>query len=183
MRALRDSVAPEVAAKWVREAEARLFSRAELATAASVLVFYSFGSEISTTGIIDRLLREGRTVALPYLEDGTMKGATLRSGDTLRPSSYGPKEPALLEEVDPRGIDVAISPGLAFDRRGHRLGYGGGHFDRYLARLRPEAVRIGNGYHLQLVEEVPHDHLDATLDLVITEEEVVECRPGRLAPP
>ncbi len=183
MRALRDSIPPDVAARWAREAEARLFSRAELATAASVLVFYSFGSEISTTGIIDRLLREGRMVALPYLEDGTMKGAAHRPGDTLRPSPYGPKEPALLEEVDPAGIDVAVSPGLAFDRRGHRLGYGGGHFDRYLARLRPNASRIGIGFHLQLVEEVPHDDLDATLDMVVTEEEVVVCRPRRPAAP
>ena len=160
--------------------EARLFSRPELAAAASVLVFYSFGSEISTTGIVDRLLREGRTVVLPYLENGTMKGAEHLPGDILRESPYGPKEPALLEEVDPEGIDLAVSPGLAFDRSGYRLGYGGGHFDRYLRRLRPEAVRIGIGYHLQLVEEVPHDALDATLDLVITEEEVVTCRPGRL---
>lgn len=183
MRALRDAVPPEVAASWARDAEDLLFSRPEMAPAASVLVFYSFGSEISTTGIIERLQREGRTVVLPFLEGGTMRGASYRPGETLRGSGYGPKEPATLQEVDPADIDVAVSPGLAFDRRGHRLGYGGGHFDSYLPRLRPEAVRIAIGYHLQLVEEVPHDDLDATLDMVVTEEEVVVCRPRRLAPP
>ena len=57
--------------------------------------------------------------------------------------------------VDPDEVDLVITPGLAFDRAGHRLGYGGGHYDRYLGRARPEAPRVGIGFPLQLVDEVP----------------------------
>jgi 5-formyltetrahydrofolate cyclo-ligase len=93
------------------------------------------------------------------------------------PSGYGPKEPRRRIPVDPAEVDVVITPGLAFDRSGRRLGYGGGHYDRYLARLGPEAVRIGIGFSVQLVDEVPAHAGDQRLNLVVTDLGVIECRP------
>lgn len=106
-----------------------------------------------------------------------MEAAVLEPGELPEPAGYGPKEPARRFPVDPADVDVVIAPGLAFDRQGRRLGYGGGHYDAYLARLGPRAVRIGIGFAVQLVDEVPAGPGDQRLDLIITDEGVVECSP------
>ena len=75
--------------------------------------------------------------------------------------------------VDPEKIDVVVSPGLAFDRRGHRLGYGGGYYDRYLARLHAHASRVGIGFAVQLLDEVPAEETDQPVDVVVTDRGVI----------
>ena len=143
--------------------------------ARTVLIFYSFGSEIPTRGLIARLSREGKRILLPYLdEERRMEAAVVEPGEVPVPAGYGPKEPARRVPVDPAEVDVVIAPGLAFDRLGYRLGYGGGHYDRYLRRLGPEAVRIGIGFSVQLVDEVPAGPGDQLLDLVVTDQGIVE---------
>jgi 5-formyltetrahydrofolate cyclo-ligase len=64
---------------------------------------------------------------------------------------------------------VVIVPGLAFDRSGHRVGYGRGFYDRFLATLRPDALTVGICFSVQLVDEVPHGQGDRPVDLVMTE--------------
>lgn len=72
-------------------------------------------------------------------------------------------------DVDPAALDVVVVPGLAFTVDGHRLGQGGGHFDRFLNRLSPGCSRIGVGFREQLVDAVPVEPHDVVLDVVITD--------------
>ncbi|HXF36758.1 MAG TPA: 5-formyltetrahydrofolate cyclo-ligase, partial [Actinomycetota bacterium] len=98
-------------------------------------------------------------------------------------AAYGALEPAGGEVLSPQELDAVVVPGLAFDRRGYRVGYGGGFFDRFLPRTRPDAFRVGICFHLQLVEEVPHGAGDEPVDAVVTEREVIRCRrPGPAGP-
>jgi 5-formyltetrahydrofolate cyclo-ligase len=113
---------------------------------------------------------------LPFLETEGMEAAEVLPDDDLLATDYGPREPARRVPVDPAEVDVVIAPGLAFDREGYRLGYGGGHYDRYLARLGRRALRVGIGFEQQLVERVPREPTDERLDLVVTNENVVDCR-------
>jgi 5-formyltetrahydrofolate cyclo-ligase len=159
-----------------RALEARLFALPELARARAVLVFSSFGSEVPTEGIVGRLAREGRLVALPRLSGGEIEARAYRPGDAVVRAPFGALEPVDGELVPPEGLDVVIVPGLAFCRRGYRVGYGGGYFDRFLPRTRPDAFRVGICFHLQLVEEVPHGPGDVPVDAVVTDREVVRCR-------
>ncbi|HEX9823596.1 MAG TPA: 5-formyltetrahydrofolate cyclo-ligase [Actinomycetota bacterium] len=161
--------------------ERHLLGLREVAEAVTVLVFYAFGSEVATSGLILRLGEEGKRVLLPYLVDGEMEAAEALPGEALLPTTYGPHEPARQEPVPAEEVEVAIAPGLAFDASGHRLGYGGGHYDRYLRRMRPEAPRIGIGFAFQVVERVPAVAHDERLDLVVTEEGAL--RSGRHHPP
>lgn len=156
------------------QVEERLFSLPVLREAGVVLVFYSFGSEVPTDRIIKRLAEEGRTVLLPFMDGGDMAAAELRPGDALTPTPYGPKEPSHREPIDPARVDVVITPGLAFDRSGHRIGYGGGNYDRFLARLRPHATRIGIAFHVQILPAVPHGPSDEPVHFVVTDREVIE---------
>lgn len=176
MRALRASIPTADRLALATSVEGRLFALPEVDGARTVMLFYSFGSEIETRPMGERTLREGKRLLLPYLDTGGMEAAEVRAREELLPSGYGPREPARRVAVDPATVDVVVTPGLAFDGRGHRLGYGGGHYDRYLQRLAPEAVRIGIGFSAQLVDRIPDEPGDQRLDLVVTDREVVDCR-------
>ncbi len=179
MRALRASIPAPERARMARAAAGRLLELPAVGRARTVLLFSSFGSEISVAGIAQRLADDGRTVLLPFLREGVMAAARLRPGEALAESGYGPREPPDPSPGETREVDVAITPGLAFDRRGYRLGYGGGHYDRYLAGLGEGALRIGIGFDVQLVDEVPHGRHDVPLDLVVTDRRVLDAGAAR----
>jgi 5-formyltetrahydrofolate cyclo-ligase len=176
MREVRASIDPEERARMVRAVEEQLAALPEFAAAGTVLLFYSFGSEVGTSGVARRVLGDGKRLLLPFLADEGMEAAEVVLGDELSPTAYGPREPARRVAVNPRKVDLVVTPGLAFDRRGRRLGYGGGHYDRYLARLRPDAVRVGIGFSVQVVDEVPAGPADQRVHLVVTDAEVIDCR-------
>jgi 5-formyltetrahydrofolate cyclo-ligase len=178
MREARAAIPPDRRLQLAGRVEANLFGLPEIARARTVLVFYSFGTEVPTAGILERLLAEGRRLLLPYLTDERrMEAAEVLPGYSLVRSGYGPKEPPHRVAVDPAEVDIVVAPGLAFDRWGHRLGYGGGHYDRYLKRLSPHALRVGVGFAAQVVSEVPSEPQDEQVDLVVTDQGVVDCRP------
>ena len=69
------------------------------------------------------------------------------------------------------------TPAVAFDRQGRRVGYGGGFYDRFFPRTRPDAFRVGIGFGVQLVDgELPGGSFDLRVDVVVTESETVRCR-------
>jgi 5-formyltetrahydrofolate cyclo-ligase len=140
-----------------------------VADATTVMAFSSFGSEVDTGPIIERLERDGRRVALPRVEGRDIVAVAYRSGDQTKPSRFGALEPEGGERVAPEEIDVVIVPGLAFDRFGHRVGYGRGFYDRFIAALRPDALTVGICFSVQLVDEVPHGRGDRSVDMVMTE--------------
>ena len=176
MRALRREIPPEERARRSALVEEALFSLLEVRRARRVLLFYSFGSEVDTSGMAGRVLGAGKSLLLPFLRAGVMEAAEVRPGEALTLTAYGPREPVRRVAVAPSSVDVVVTPGLAFDRRGHRLGYGAGHYDRYLGRLGRGAARIGVGFSIQVVDRVPTGRGDQRLDLVVTDDEVIYCR-------
>ncbi len=175
MRALRASIPPVERTRMSGMIEARLFEVPAIADARSVLVFLSFGSEVDTAGIVGRLVEDGRRVAVPFVAHDEMHAASYRPGDPVVGSTYGAKEPAGRRIVPPGDIDLVVSPGLAFDRSGYRLGYGGGYFDRFLRRTRHGCVRTGIAFDLQVLDDVPHGHEDERIGLLITDRDTIEC--------
>jgi 5-formyltetrahydrofolate cyclo-ligase len=176
MRKLRSSLDPKDRGRLVRRIEERLVAIPEFVTAGSVLLFYSFGSEVATGGLVDQARARGKRVLLPYVEAETLEAAEFVPGDELVPTTYGAKEPAGRRAIQPAEIDLVVTPGLAFDRRGRRLGYGGGFYDRYLGRLSPGATRVAIGFSFQVVDEVPAGPGDEPVHLVVTEAETIDCR-------
>jgi 5-formyltetrahydrofolate cyclo-ligase len=176
MRRLRASVDPEERARLGGRIEERLVAMPDFVTAGSVLLFYSFGSEVATAGLVERARALGKRVLLPYLAGRALEAAEIDAGEELVPTTYGPKEPGRRRAIDPKEVDLVVTPGLAFDRRGYRLGYGGGFYDRYLARLRSDATRMAVGFSFQVVDEVPADPADERVHLVVTESETIDCR-------
>jgi 5-formyltetrahydrofolate cyclo-ligase len=172
-RARRDTLPPEERERLSEAVARNLLELPAVADASTVMAFSSFGSEVETGPIIERLARDGRRVALPRVEGRSIVPVAYRSGDPVKPSLFGALEPATGDPVRPEEIDVVIVPGLAFDRRGQRVGYGRGFYDRFLGRLRPDALKVGICFTAQVVDEVPHGRGDRPVDVVVTEEGAV----------
>lgn len=177
LRGLRTAIPADERLALGRSVQDRLVDWPAFQEARTVLLFYSFGSEIPTAGIIQRSLDAGKRVFLPLLDAGRMVAAELEPGDSLAATTYGPKEPTRRMPVDPADVGLVVAPGLGFDRLGYRLGYGGGHYDRYLAASPAATTRIGIAFHQQLVDELPHEAGDERLDLIVTDLEVIVCPP------
>jgi len=180
MHRLRQSLTEDERAERGGRAGELLLASSLLAGAATVMVFRSFGAEIPTQPAIEALAAQGARLALPYVRGRVMEAAPYRLGDALLTTAFGPLEPEAPVAMDPSVIDLVLVPGLAFDRSGFRVGYGGGHYDRFLPRLRPDAVQVGFAFDLQLLSggEVPRGPNDEPVRFVVTEREVVDCRAG-----
>jgi 5-formyltetrahydrofolate cyclo-ligase len=179
MRRVRAAIPQAERERLAARVEERLFSMPELREAGTVMLFASFGSEIPTGAIGRRLHAEGLAVLLPFVGGDELGAARYRPGDPMTASAFGPVEPAARVPVDPTEIGVVIVPGLAFDRRGGRLGYGGAHYDRYLSRLHAAALRVGIAFHQQMVDEVPTDLRDEPVDVVVTDRELIRTGSKR----
>jgi 5-formyltetrahydrofolate cyclo-ligase len=135
-------------------------------------------SEINPVPLMRKLADAGATLALPVVA-GKGKPLIMRAwslGEPLASGVWGIREPKPeAPEVFP---DILIVPLLAFDRRGHRIGYGAGYFDMTIAALRARkpVVAAGIAFAAQEIAEVPTTPRDARLDLVLTEREVIDWR-------
>jgi 5-formyltetrahydrofolate cyclo-ligase len=143
-------------------------------------IYCHFRSEVETTILINSCWAQEKTVSVPLSqpEHSQMLAIILtETGHDLAPGYKGIPEPLPPWEPDrfmpPTSIDVAIIPGAVFDRCGHRLGYGGGFYDRFLAQAAPQAIRIGLAFSCQVVDQLPSLAHDVPMDLVITEQEVL----------
>jgi 5-formyltetrahydrofolate cyclo-ligase len=154
----------------------RLLALPELERARVVLVFWSFGSELPTEPLVRALDDRGATTALPAIVDGDLEARVYRPGDPTTETSFGAREPADGRRLDPTELDVIVTPAVAFDRTGRRVGYGGGFYDRFLPRTRPDAFRVGIGSTVQLLDDdLPAGAFDLRVDAVVTPTELVRC--------
>lgn len=130
-------------------------------------------NEVLTLPLIARLLQEHRQVLVPRTEPGRkLSWAPIADLDTLVPGAFGIPEPPLhVRAVTPQDDGVIVVPGLAFDRRGHRIGFGGGYFDRFLADF--SGLTIGLAYPWQLVERLPSEAHDIPVRMVVTSTETL----------
>lgn len=140
----------------------------------TVFIFVSYGSEVDTHKIINYMIKDGKRVCVPKiinLKDGIMKSIEISSMDELKLSFKGILEPEYDEKrvIDEIYIDLAIVPGVAFDKYGGRLGYGGGFYDRFLKKMRSNSEFIALCYEEQMVEEVPSYENDIKICHIIKE--------------
>jgi 5-formyltetrahydrofolate cyclo-ligase len=137
--------------------------------------------ELKPGPLVEELRAAGAVAALPRVkaDNVPMTFREWRREDSLEKGFGGIREPdPYAPEVVP---DVVIVPLAAFDRRGFRVGYGKGHFDRTLGPLAREErpLMVGYAFALQEVDEVPRELHDVPLDAVVTEDEIIRCNSAR----
>ena len=147
-----------------------LLSSDAFINADTVLLYYSSGSEVSTIRLFEECIKERKTVAFPRCIDknGTMDFFIVKDETDLEKGMYGIVAPkAHCEKLIPDKNALCIVPGISFDKKGYRLGYGKGYYDRYLSRF--ELISVGLCYDGLLRDELPADIYDKKVDYLITD--------------
>lgn len=153
----------------------RVLALPEVGAAGTVMAFWSFGSEVQTSALIERLHESGTRVVLPRVVEGELEAVAYAPGDPVAAASFGAMEPAGADVVPAGDVDVVIVPGVVFDRRGGRVGYGGGFYDRLFSKA-PWVPAVAVAFALQLVDQVPQGRSDSRVDVIVTEDEVIRPR-------
>lgn len=154
----------------------RLLGMSETIHARVVMAYWSFGSEVDTAPLIERLVAQGRTVALPRIERDELVPVAFVPDEAMQETTFGAMEPSNGRALDPGELDLVVAPGVAFDRACGRVGYGRGFYDRLLGRVPAGTPVVGVAFDLQVVHEVPTGRSDRAVDAVVTENEVIRCR-------
>jgi len=147
----------------------------EFVRAQTVMLYLDIGNEVRTREYVPELWQQGKRVVVPYCMAHELRLFHLKNMDELIPGIWEILEPAAHwranseRRVEATHLDLILVPGLAFDRRGDRLGWGKGYYDLLLQHVRPDAVKIALAFECQLVEEIPVLPHDVRMNKVITE--------------
>ena len=176
--ARRGTVTRDAAAAFAARLERAGLALAKTLAHPVVSAYWPIRDEVDTRLLLAALAAQGFATALPVT--GARGTALLfrawRPGDPQTPGQMGIAEPLPAAPwVEP---DLLFVPLAAFDRRGHRVGYGAGHYDRTLAQLRARkpVLAVGLAYATQEIAQVPAQAHDQQLDFVLTEHELIDCR-------
>lgn len=172
----------EMSALHVLEMSARICERLiampEYRSAERIFCYHSLPMEVQTGGLIREILREGKELYLPVTgKDNIITAVRLTDPERMRRGAFRVMEPDGNEAIDPAKLDLIITPGLAFDRAGGRIGYGAGCFDRFLPKCR--GLIAGLAFETQLVDRVPMEAHDVRMHMVISDERIYRCGQGR----
>jgi 5-formyltetrahydrofolate cyclo-ligase len=164
---------------------ASLSARPDFIAARVVLLTLPFGSEWDTRLLMAWAIAQGKTVAMPRVNQERRMLETYAVCDAVRevgPGYRGIPEPIpTCPPVPLAAIDWVLVPGVAFDVEGRRIGYGGGYYDRLLPMLGETAARVAGALELQIVASVPAAPHDATVDAIVTEKRTLEPRPTAIS--
>jgi 5-formyltetrahydrofolate cyclo-ligase len=170
---------PEARAEMSRAACRHLLELDEYKRAAVVMCFLSLPHEIDTTPIILHAWQHDKTVAVPKIswQQRHMIAVEISSLETgITTGSSGLKNPTTGVPMPLEEIDLIITPGIAFAEDGNRLGRGAGYYDRFFNSKDLKAVRCAIAFGAQVVDTVPTDEHDQPIDLIVTENGVINCK-------
>ncbi len=156
----------------------RLLNWPPFKQAQRLLLYASFKSEVDTYPLIKKALALEKEVYLPktYFRPKRLRLFRLYTLGELRPGAFGiPEPPETNPELSPEKLELIVVPGVAFDRRGGRLGYGGGFYDRLFVEAK-KARRVALAFSCQLTETLPLEPHDVLMHALITEKELIEFR-------
>ena len=151
-----------------------LMEQEEYKKAESIYIYVNYNQEVITTDIIKKSLSFGKNVYVPKIQKDVIKFHQIRSfEEDLALGSYGILEPTI-ELPDDLRDGLLIMPGLAFDMEFHRIGYGGGFYDKYLS-LPNSHIKLALAYDFQILDAIATDEFDMKVDIIITQDLVIKA--------
>lgn len=169
--AARKACTDEQVRKDSLEITKRLTALHEFQEAEKILVYADYNHEVMTGFLIEEAWRAGKEVAVPKVVGKEMVFYKLENFSQLEPGYFGIPEPSK-EEIVQWENALMIMPGVAFDRQKHRVGYGGGFYDRFLEK-HPDLTRIAVAFSFQMLPEVPAEPTDICPQVIVTEKETI----------
>ncbi len=169
--------------------ENRLFALPEFQRAKTVMFYVSFRSEVAT-GKMMRNAMKMKKIAAPVVHGEKIVAYEIKNPRReLSKGSFGIREPKkeFRRRVNRKEIDLVVVPGVAFDRRGGRLGYGRGYYDRFLGSKSAKVTKnrshrcalVGLAFDLQIARGIPLKKKDVRVDKILTESEIIDCKRRR----
>lgn len=146
----------------------QLFATDAYQQAQSIYGYLSYNQEVRTESILRRAMIDGKRVAVPKVYGDDMKFIWIEDLDLVAPGYYDIPEPIADGPVADDEMALVLMPGLAFDPEGHRLGYGGGFYDRYLAAHHDHKL-VALCYDFQMFDHLDTDVHDIPVNLVISD--------------
>ncbi len=151
--------------EWNRVIFQKLMELPEYQQAKLILTYVSFRDEVDTMELIKYSLEVGKRVAVPRCEGKNITFYAIQSMDDLEIGSYGIPEPKQDEMIDDFSNSICLVPGIAFDRKKNRIGYGAGFYDRFLEHY--PGMKIGLTYKECVCEIIDCDEYDIKMDIVV----------------
>lgn len=177
MLARRRSLSEEEFRSASRIIQQAFLGTQEYRRARSVAVYSSIHNEVETGLVARTALDSGKYVAYPAVVEHRLVFRQVPADFTMKSGAFGILEPCTDCRVfQPDDIDVYLLPGIAFDIKGERIGYGKGFYDKTLHRIEGQGRLVGLCYDFQLVDEIVGEPHDVKMDLIITEKRVVRPR-------
>ena len=143
----------------------------------NTLLYFPYKNEISTDQIIDELSKHSNNIYMPKIvSENKLKFNIFKEGESLRKNKYGIDEVLNNNYINPELLNIMLIPFVGIDKKGYRLGYGGGFFDRTLEKLKSKKNKplfVGLGYDYQILDKHFGESHDIKYDLVITESRVL----------
>lgn len=157
-------------------AQQALTASAMFDDAASMALYSPTRGEVGTELIFGEARRRRKRVCYPRVDGERMVFVEVEGEDALRPGSFGILEPVGASRIAVAELDLMVLPGLAFDRRGVRLGYGKGFYDRELHSVGFSGVLVGLCFQFQVVDRLPGEQHDVPVDYLATEQGIFSPR-------
>ncbi|MBU0757845.1 MAG: 5-formyltetrahydrofolate cyclo-ligase [Nanoarchaeota archaeon] len=152
----------------------RLENLDEFRKAGTVLFYVSFESEVATHSLIREALVDKKNVIVPYIEEKEIFLSKIEDFIELETGKFGILEPKkkFIRKANLDDVNLIIVPGIVFDMHGHRVGFGGGYYDKLLCKTK--ALKIGMCYEFQIVNDVPVELHDIPVDIIVTEDRIIK---------
>ncbi len=171
----RDRLTADERAAKSREIGKQLFALPEFSAARVIMLFASFRSEVDTVPMIRQALLSGKRVILPKVTGKVLELFEIADYDLDVVSGvWGIPEPRTGRPGRVEDVDLMVVPGVAFDERGNRIGYGAGYYDKLLPSFRGSTVALA--FEAQIVTNVPVDPHDVPVGKIVTEKRVIEAK-------
>lgn len=165
----RRALTPEQVSSASEKIRERFLNSNEYKDCNNLLIYVSQDNEVDTIEIIKQALADDKVVAVPKVYGDHMHFHQIHGLDDLKAGAYGILEPAGCEVFHP-AEGILIVPGIVFDKSGHRIGYGGGYYDRYM-KLHSELTAIAFAYDYQVLSEISCEAFDERPDQILTPSE------------
>lgn len=153
---------------WSRQIAQKVAELPEFQSAQKILAYADYNHEVMTGFIIEEAWKQGKEVAVPKVVGQDMVFYKLTDFSQLEKGYFGIPEPARGEIVQWEDA-MMVMPGVAFDKENHRVGYGGGFYDRFLEK-HPQVRRVAVAFEFQMLPEVPTEPTDISPEIIVTEQ-------------
>lgn len=168
----------------------KLYSLEEFKKAKNIMIYAPFNNEVDTIGIIREFFKKNgnnnikkiiasKKIIVPYIikNNPILQLSELESMDDLEPKTFGILEPKedKIRKFDADKLDLVIVPGIAFDKCGHRIGYGRGYYDKFFGHLGEKAKKMALAFDFQIIDKILEEKHDVAMDIIITEKNTIYC--------